>query len=152
MQITIIYATYSNSTAIACEDLKAELEKLDHLVTLAQISDIDANELTKLDFFILASPSWDYNGAQGMPHEDFYKFHQTNPQLKLSNSRFAVMGLGDASFTFFCGATEHLSQWFTEYGAKPIIDPLKIDNYYLNEQQAKVQIADWAKNLDSKLK
>lgn len=153
MTITLLYATYSNSTALASEDLKAELEKLGHSVQLEQISEVSVEAVEKAEVLVLASPSWDYNGQQGMPHEDFLNFHEAHPNLKLTDTPLAIMGLGDSSFTFYCGAVDHLWAWFgKEGGAKQLIDPLKIDQYYVNEDEAKVSIAAWAQQLDSALK
>lgn len=147
MNVTLVYGTYSNSTALAAQDLQVELEKLGHSILLLQAQELTPEVLAKSSFLILASPSWDYNGEQGMPHEDFTQFHQQHPDLQLSGLPFAVMGLGDSSFTYFCGAVDHLTKWFTQYGAKSMIDSLKIDQYYIDENAAKEAIAGWAQAL-----
>lgn len=152
MNIFLLYATYSNSTALASEDLKMELEKFGYKVDLKQISEISPEEMQKAEFLLLASPSWDYNGEQGMPHEDFLTFKDANPTLQLANKPFAVMGLGDSSFTYYCGAVDHLTKWFSNFGGQPIIAPLKIDQYYVNETEAKQAIAEWAVMVDAAIK
>ncbi len=137
MKITLVYATYSNSTALAGEHLASLLKTAGHTVELLTANEATAEALQQPDLLILASPSWDYSGEQGMPHEDF-----TDLQLRLGNTftlsgkPTAIMALGDSSFTYFCGAATHLTQWLTEKGGKEVLPPLKIDQYYANEQAA----------------
>lgn len=152
MQISIIYATYSNSTGLATELLETELTKMGHVVSRAMISTITSEALQQTEFLVLASPSWDYQGQQGMPHEDFTKFHEANPDLDLNGKPIAIMGLGDSSFTFFCGAVDHLTEWFESYGALTEVEPLKIDQYYFNESAAKSQVIAWATEVDAAAK
>lgn len=152
MQISIIFATYSNSTGLATELVEAELVKSGHTVTRTMINLTTPEALQAADFLVIASPSWDYQGQQGMPHEDFTKFHEANPDLDLNGKPIAIMGLGDSSFTFFCGAVDHLTQWFESYGALTEAEPLKIDQYYFNEALAKEQVVNWAKTVDAAAK
>ncbi len=152
MQISIVYGTYSNSTGLATELLESELIKMGHTVARMLISCATPAALQAAEFLVIASPSWDYQGQQGMPHEDFTKFHETNPNLDLNGKPIAIMGLGDSSFTLFCGAVDHLTQWFESYGALTEVEPLKIDQYYFDEAHAKQQILAWAKDVDAAAK
>ena len=147
MQISIIFATYSNSTALACDVLAAELTAAGHTVQQETAAAATLESLQKPDLLILASPSWDYNGEQGMPHEDFTALRARLDAVSLANKPTAVMALGDSSFTYFCGAATHLRTWLEEKGGKTVIEPLKIDQYYANENLAQEQIKAWGKQL-----
>lgn len=151
MMITLIYATYSNSTFLASELLSKELTANGHTVALHTAAEATLELLQQSEVLIFASPSWDYNGEQGMPHEDFTALQARLSDAALNNKLVAVMALGDSSFTYFCGAADHLSTWLAEKGGKEVIAPLKIDQYYANEQAAQQQIADWSKALHSKI-
>lgn len=152
MHISIVYATYSNSTGLATELLEAELTKMGHTVSRTMIGNTTAEALQQSEFLVIASPSWDYQGQQGMPHEDFSTFHEANPELNLNGKPIAIMGLGDSSFTFFCGAVDHLTEWFESYGAITEVESLKIDQYYFNESAAKAQVVAWATEVDAAAK
>lgn len=152
MSITIVYATYSNSTGLATELLEQELVQLGNEVQRVMVNQATPETFTAAKFLVLASPSWDYQGEQGMPHEDFTKFHEENPELPVNGKPIAVMGLGDSSFTYYCGAVGHLTEWFESYGAITQVEPLKIDQYYFNEPKAKEQIVAWAKQIDAAAK
>ncbi|MBP7876199.1 flavodoxin domain-containing protein [Candidatus Woesebacteria bacterium] len=148
MTATVLYATYSNSTALASEHLVDLLKAAGHTVELLTASEATAEALQQPDLLILASPSWDYDGEQGMPHEDFTDLQsRLGDTFALSGKQTAIMALGDSSFTYFCGAATHLTHWLTEKGGKEVLPPLKIDQYYANEQAAQQQIADWSKSL-----
>lgn len=147
MHVTIIYATYSNSTALAAQHLVDCLKDSEHRVELLTAAEASAASLEQPDLLILASPSWDYNGQQGMPHEDFEALQQRLGDIHLDGKPTAVLALGDSNFTYFCGAAAHLSEWLQKLGAKEVVPPLKIDQYYTDENGAKEQIAGWIKAL-----
>ncbi len=117
-----------------------------HLATEATL-----DTLQQPDVLIFASPSWDYNGEQGMPHEDLTALQQRLGTTQLNSKPTAVMALGDSSFTYFCGAAEHLTTWLREKGGVELLPALKIDSYYANEDLALQQITAWSKDLLAKL-
>lgn len=147
MQITIVYATYSNSTALACEQLCQLLTNAGHSVSLQTATETTKDTLLKPELLVLASPSWDYNGQQGMPHEDFLTMQQAVGDVALQGKLTAILALGDSSFTYFCGAADHLTKWLADHGGKAVVPPLMIDQYYANEATARQQIADWSTQL-----
>jgi flavodoxin len=147
MNISIVYATYSNSTLLASEVLKNALTAQGHVVSLHTAADATSEALTTPELLILASPSWDYDGQQGMPHEDFAALQQRVGAVGLNGKPTAVLALGDSSFTYFCGAADHLTEWLKTNGASEAAAPLKIDQYYADEVGAQKLIADWATTL-----
>lgn len=147
MNITIVYATYSNSTALATELIETFLKKADHTVTRVLASEATAEMFQSPDLLILASPSWDYNGQQGMPHEDYEGLQARLADLRLEGKPTAVLALGDTNFTHFCGAAAHLTEWLEGKGAVSVVPPLKIDQYYVNEAAAKEAILAWISSL-----
>lgn len=152
MNITIVYATYSNSTFMAAEHLAEQLKQAGHVPQIVQAKEVSADAISAADAVILASPSWDYHGQQGMPHEDFQDFAQTVSGLDLGEKPMAIMGLGDSTYQFFCGAVAHLEKQVTELNGKLVVTSLKIDQYYMQEAAATQAITDWAAQLASTLK
>lgn len=150
MQITIVFATYSNSTAIASQHLFNSFQSAGHTPLLVEAAQATVETLESPDILIFASPSWDYNGQQGMPHEDFTALQERLAQTKLDGKPTAVLALGDSSFTYFCGAAGHLTAWLKDKGGAEIIPALKIDQFYANEVAAQQQIDDWSKEILAK--
>ena len=149
MKLTVIYATYSNSTALAAEYLAQQLRVHGHQVELIRAAETEEATFADADGIIFASPSWDYNGQQGMPHEDFTILQQRLPKLPVRGKKLAVMGLGDTSFTYFCGAVDHLHTWLQDSGGELTTEALKIDGYYADEVKAQQQIAAWAEKIQT---
>ncbi|OGJ15641.1 MAG: hypothetical protein A2632_00455 [Candidatus Pacebacteria bacterium RIFCSPHIGHO2_01_FULL_46_16] len=149
MHITILYATYSNSTYTAAEVLSEELKQLGHAVTVELVHTATSQTLTDAELTIFASPSWDYDGKEGQPHEDFFGFFSRVSASGVSPIVFsyAIMALGDSNYTYFCGAAEELVTLATAVGGKQVSKALKIDQYYLNETTCVQAIKTWAQQL-----
>ncbi len=151
MRITLVYATYSNSTFMACEHAAAELNKRGYTAHLSLARETVAATLSNVEAVIFASPSWDREAEQGMPHEDFDILADHLKETTFPTLPYALMGLGDSSYTFFCGAVNHLQKMATQLQMKQMVEPLKIDNYYLNEAIAQEEISKWIADIDSYL-
>jgi len=147
MHITILYATYSNSTYAAAEVLNEELVELGHEVSVSLVNTATAETLTNTDLTIFTSPSWDYDGKEGQPHEDFFAFFkriETNPPAGFS---YTIMALGDSNYTYFCGAADEIAALATAASGNQTLEPLKLDQYYLNEPAREQEIRTWAKEV-----
>lgn len=147
MQISIVYATYSNSTSSAVEILSSELAARGHEPQILPAREATPEQLQKSDVVILASPSWDHSGHQGMPHEDYDEFIQKMQNCKLEGKKCAVMGLGDSNYTYFCGAVDHLEKLLNTMGGSLTLPSLRIDQFYVFEGESTVQIKNWAAQL-----
>lgn len=148
MQIAVVYATYSNSTFMACEYAVAEFAKRGHAAQMVLARETTIANFQGVHAVIFASPSWDRDAAQGMPHEDFDLLAQQLKGASLPTILYAIMGLGDSSYTYFCGAVDHIQKMALELQMKEMTGPLKIDNYYMNEQAAQAQITAWVEQID----
>lgn len=151
MKVALIYATYSNGTFSAAQTLKAALEERGHQVNMVLAKDVQVPQLQEADLIVLASPSWDYNGTQGMPHEDYEVFRVTVGTTTFPDKKFAILGLGDSTYTYFCGAVTHLDELVKNLKGTLIHEPLKIDQYYMDEPGNTQKVKDWAIGLMGKL-
>lgn len=144
MQITLIYATYSGSTMTASQILADALTELGHQVTAQLVTETTGDHLTQAEALIFASPSWDFQGHEGMPHEDFLPFMEQHKDLKIPGKPVAILGLGDQNYTHFCGAVGHLEAYVTGLEAELIVESLKIDQFYMDEAAHTQSIKHWA--------
>lgn len=151
MNVLLVYATYSGSTSAASHIAEQVLSATGHAVTLKQALELQPQDLESADAVVLASPSWDYHGEEGMPHEDYLEVFKAFEGQQFADKKFGVIGLGDNHFTKFCGAADHLEQWVSQLGGQLAIPSLRIDQYYFNETENSEKVKLWAKNLSDSL-
>lgn len=151
MKILAVYASYSGSTLMASQTVVDTLTAAGNTVVLKTAAEVAAEELTSSDLIILGSPSWDFDGKEGQPHEDFIKFMEAMKNVNLENKPFAVFGLGDSSYMHFCGAVDVLTEFVKTVKGRLVIEPLKIDGYFLDQQKNTQSLADWANKLSKSI-
>ncbi|MBP7768348.1 flavodoxin domain-containing protein [Candidatus Woesebacteria bacterium] len=151
MHIVLVYGTYSNSTYSASMTVQDTLEKKGHSVTVVEALAVTLELLEQAEALIFASPSWDHSGHQGMPHEDYVPLMQLVGDTTFPGKQCAVMGLGDNSYTYFCGAVAHLEAFIQKFQGQLVIDSLKIDQYYMDEPANTIKIQAWGDELAEKL-
>jgi flavodoxin I len=100
---------------------------------------------------LLVSPSWDYHGEEGMPHEDYLAVFKTFDGVNFPTKKYAVMGLGDTNFTKFCGAADHLESWVSQLGGQLLVPSLRLDQYYFNEDENAQKVRLWAESIADSL-
>lgn len=149
MNILLIYATNSGGTFLASEIVQNTLTSHNHTVTVKNVREADLGELANFDAIIFGSPSWDYEGKQGMPHEDYLPFLEKAQGKTFAGKPFAIFGLGDRSFTYFTGAVDHLEEFVKKLQGKLIMESLRIDGFFFNQEANSKLVADWAEKLAS---
>ncbi len=151
MNILVAYATNSGGTADAAKIVNTALTSGNHQVTTKMIRDVNPDDLAAFDLILFGSPSWDYQEKEGVPHEDFIAFMEKMKGKTLPNKNVAIFGLGDLSYTHFCGAVDHLEDFVKTMQGKLASESLRIDGYYTQPgNQEKVK--SWAEHLLSTIK
>ncbi len=132
---------------MASQTVLETLTKSGHNVVLKTAVETKVEDLIASDLIVLGSPSWDYDGKEGQPHEDFIKFIELIKSVSLENKLFAVFGLGDSSYMNFCGAVSALEEFVKNVKGKLVAESLKIDGYFLDQQKSTQSLTDWATKL-----
>lgn len=143
MDILIAYATNSGGTFFATQTVEKALKVKKHSVTRKEIEETTATDFKKYDLIIFASPSWNYEGAEGELQSSFKTFVQNYSGDSLKGKKCAVFGLGDRSYLYFCGAVERLEKFVTENGGILLSPSLRIDGYYKNESLHNAMLEQW---------
>lgn len=151
MNILLLYATYSGSTMAASQVAQQVLQAKGHTVTLQEVRETQPEQFLDADVVVLASPSWDFHGQEGMPHEDYLEVFKLFAGQTFPTKKFAVMGLGDTNFTKFCGSADHLENWVEQLGGTLALPTLRIDQYYFNEDENGQKVQLWAEQLANTL-
>lgn len=146
-----MYATYSGSTMAAAQIAQQVLQASGHQVNFTQVLEVQPTDFSSVDAVLLASPSWDYHGEEGMPHEDYLTAFKIFEGQKFPNKKFAIIGLGDTHFTKFCGAANHLENWVSQLEGQLVIPSLRLDQYYFNETENSEKVKVWTQQLADSL-
>lgn len=149
MTIQIFYATNSGGTQMASEHLAAELRTAGQTVDIKPIAGVSADELNSHDLNIFTSCTWDYNGEQGMPHNDWLQFMEAAKGKTFEGKKVAIMGLGDSSYQVFTGSVDHLEKFAEELKLTKVAESLRVDGYYFDQGKNDALISDWAKKIAS---
>lgn len=150
MNILLVYATNSGGTAQAAQMIADTLTGKGHTVTIQEAKETGPNHLTAAPLVILGSPSWDYNGMDGQPLQEMVEFLNRCKDVSLEKTPCAVFGLGDRSYTYFCGAVTYLEAFVTRVKGTLLVPSLKIDGFYMHPE-ASQNITAWANEVAEKL-
>lgn len=149
MKIGLFYATYSGGTQAAAEFLSKSLESQGHEVETKMILETNFEDTLNYDLRIFASPTWDDSGLEGQPHQDFIAFMNNSAGKNYLGKKCAIMGLGDVTYTHFCGAVDILENFVNKVGGKIVAPSLKIDGYLFDTEKNNGLILDWIKKIIS---
>ena len=151
MKVLIVFATNSGGTQLASDIVKENFIKNNHEAVVKEVRETNPDEFASFDLVILSSPSWDYEGLEGQPHPDYRPFMESSHGKKFVGKRFAVLGMGDSSYTYFCGAVDHLENFVKELGGTLIDKSLRINCFYLDQTTNSQKVTDWSQALAQKL-
>jgi len=133
--LTVLYASQTGNAKGVASKIKAAAESRGLAVQLQDIASYKTNALAKEKFLIIVTSTY----GEGEPPESavsFYKFLFGKKAPKLPELQFAVLGLGDTSYEFFCKTATDFDSQLIALGAKQLYQPALLD----------VDYADGAKN------
>lgn len=151
MNALILYATYSGGTLEASQQVEEMLSQAKHTVVLKRANEVSPEDLTRADFIVFGSCTWDlftpHGQFQGQLHQDFIDFTKTFHGHTFPGKRFAVFGLGDRRYIKFCAAADHLAALVHELKGTLIGEPLKIDGYFFRLEENRRAIEAWTNEI-----
>ena len=147
MNILLIYATNSGTTQTVADMINNLLAQSGQTVTMKYVSDVTPDMFGQYDLVILGSPSWDYEGKEGQPHDHYLPLFEASKGKTFEGKKFAVFGLGDQSYAIFCGAVDHLENYVKSMHGTLVTPSLRIDNYYSTTDTSNAAIEEWVKKL-----
>jgi len=118
-----------------------------HIVSMKQVTETNADEIAAASMIIFGSPSWDFDGKEGMPHEDYLPLFEKLKTMSAENKPFAIFGLGDSSYTHFCGAVDHFEELVTTMKGKLVVPSLRIDKFFSDQTKHMEAITAWTEGL-----
>ncbi|WP_411350178.1 assimilatory sulfite reductase (NADPH) flavoprotein subunit [Paenibacillus sp. WLX2291] len=125
-EVTVLFGSQTGNAQGLAKKLTQQLTAQGFDVTLSSMGDYKTNNLKKVrNLFILASTQ-----GEGDPPDNaipFYEFLNSKRAPKLSEAKFAVLGLGDTSYEFFCQTGKDFDKRLEELGAQRIVDRADCD-------------------------
>lgn len=147
MNIFLVYATNSGTTMMAAQSISDGLTQKGHTVTMKEARNTEPEDFIGAQAVILGSPSWDFDGNEGMPHEDFMPLIEKLKTQTFENKPFAIFGLGDSTYRVYCGAVDHLEELVKTMKGKLVVPSLKIDNFFADQPKHMEAITAWTEGL-----
>lgn len=151
LKILLIYATNSGATFVAGKIIKEVLDK-DFSVVMQNASETNPQDVDNYDVIILGSPTWDYAGQDGMPHEKMLELLNKWKNKSFAQKRFAIYGCGDKMFVEFCAAVDYMEKFVTGAGGVLVLPSLRLNNFFFELDTDMAITKKWAQDLSKKLK
>jgi len=144
-KLSIIFASQTGNAKGVAEALQEEARAQGIAVELFDASDYKGKNLAKETHVIIVAST---NGEGEAPDNamELHEFLQSKKAPKLANLQYAVIGLGDSSYEFFCQTGKDFDSYLSKLGATPFIERIDCDVDY--EQAA----SEWRKQALAKVK
>lgn len=143
--ITLISASQTGNARRVAEALRDDLIAAKLNVTLINAGDYKFKQIANEKLLIVVASTQ----GEGEPAEEavaLHKFLFSKKAPKLNNTAFAVFGLGDTSYEFFCQAGKDFDSKLAELGGERLLDRVDADVEY------QAAAAEWRARLVEVLK
>ncbi len=143
--ITLISASQTGNARRLAEQLRDALVAAKLNVNLVNAGDYKFKQIGQEKLLVVVASTQ----GEGEPAEEavaLHKFLMSKKAPNMADSAFAVFGLGDTSYEFFCQAGKDFDTRLGELGAERLLDRVDADVEY--QEQA----ADWVKRVVEVLK
>ncbi|UIP27667.1 assimilatory sulfite reductase (NADPH) flavoprotein subunit [Photobacterium sp. TLY01] len=128
-KLTIIYASQTGNAKGVAQALKEEAVAAGIQADVFASGDYKGKNLAKETHVIIVAST---HGEGEAPDDamELHEFLQSKRAPKLPNLNYAVLGLGDSSYEFFCQTAKDFDSYLSKLGAKPFVDRIDCDVDY----------------------
>ncbi|MFQ2908097.1 assimilatory sulfite reductase (NADPH) flavoprotein subunit [Aeromonas allosaccharophila] len=127
--LTILYGSQTGNAKGVATAIKAQAEARSLPVTLASMADYKPKQLKKESHLLVVVSTY----GEGEPPEsavDLFEQLKKGKVGKLEGLKFAVLGLGDSSYEFFCQTGKDFDGFLSKAGAERIYELASLDVDY----------------------
>ncbi|WFO50616.1 assimilatory sulfite reductase (NADPH) flavoprotein subunit [Aeromonas veronii] len=127
--LTILYGSQTGNAKGVATAIKAQAEARGLPVTIASMADYKPKQLKKESHLLVVVSTY----GEGEPPEsavDLFEQLKKGKIGKLDGLKFAVLGLGDSSYEFFCQTGKDFDDFLTKAGAERIYELASLDVDY----------------------
>ncbi|MCS3832507.1 sulfite reductase (NADPH) flavoprotein alpha-component [Aeromonas veronii] len=133
--LTILYGSQTGNAKGVATAIKAQAEARGLPVTLASMADYKPKQLKKESHLLVVVSTY----GEGEPPEsavDLFEQLKKGKLGKLDGLKFAVLGLGDSSYEFFCQTGKDFDDFLASAGAERIYELASLDVDYQDAAKA----------------
>ncbi|WP_429194748.1 assimilatory sulfite reductase (NADPH) flavoprotein subunit [Aeromonas veronii] len=133
--LTILYGSQTGNAKGVATAIKAQAEARGLPVTLASMADYKPKQLKKENHLLVVVSTY----GEGEPPEsavDLFEQLKKGKIGKLDGLKFAVLGLGDSSYEFFCQTGKDFDNFLASAGAERIYELASLDVDYQDAAKA----------------
>lgn len=134
--LTILYGSQTGNAKAVANKIKVAAEQQGIAVKLADIGSYKTTALAKEKYLLIVTSTY----GEGEPPESavaFHKFLFSKKAPKLDGLKYAILGLGDTSYEFFCKTAIDFDEQLAALGAKRLHARADLDVDYA------AQAASW---------
>lgn len=127
--LTILYGSQTGNAKGVATAIKAQAEARGLPVTLASMADYKPKQLKKESHLLVVVSTY----GEGEPPEsavDLFEQLKKGKIGKLDGLKFAVLGLGDSSYEFFCQTGKDFDDFLAKAGAEQVYELASLDVDY----------------------
>ncbi|GLS90879.1 sulfite reductase [NADPH] flavoprotein alpha-component [Psychromonas marina] len=127
--LTILYGTQTGNSKGVAEQLGAAADAKGIAHRVVSMADYKVKSIKDESYLIVVAST---NGEGEAPDDaiDLHEFLATKKAPKLDSLKFAVLGLGDSSYEFFCQTGKDFDQRLSALGASAFVERLDADVDY----------------------
>ncbi|MCF5879260.1 assimilatory sulfite reductase (NADPH) flavoprotein subunit [Aeromonas veronii] len=133
--LTILYGSQTGNAKGVASAIKAQAEARGLPVTLASMADYKPKQLKKENHLLVVVSTY----GEGEPPEsavDLFEQLKKGKLGKLDGLKFAVLGLGDSSYEFFCQTGKDFDDFLAKAGAERVYELASLDVDYQDAAKA----------------
>ncbi|MEL3927549.1 assimilatory sulfite reductase (NADPH) flavoprotein subunit [Aeromonas enteropelogenes] len=133
--LTILYGSQTGNAKGVASAIKAQAEARGLPVTLTSMADYKPKQLKKETHLLVVVSTY----GEGEPPEsavDLFEQLKKGKVGKLDGLKFAVLGLGDSSYEFFCQTGKDFNDFLSKAGAERIYELASLDVDYQDAAKA----------------
>ncbi|MFQ1743405.1 assimilatory sulfite reductase (NADPH) flavoprotein subunit [Aeromonas veronii] len=133
--LTILYGSQTGNAKGVATAIKAQAEARGLPVTLASMADYKPKQLKKESHLLVVVSTY----GEGEPPEsavDLFEQLKKGKIGKLDGLKFAVLGLGDSSYEFFCQTGKDFDDFLAKAGAERVYELASLDVDYQDAAKA----------------
>ncbi|HDX8361122.1 TPA: assimilatory sulfite reductase (NADPH) flavoprotein subunit [Aeromonas veronii] len=133
--LTILYGSQTGNAKGVATAIKAQAEARGLPVTLASMADYKPKQLKKESHLLVVVSTY----GEGEPPEsavDLFEQLKKGKIGKLDELKFAVLGLGDSSYEFFCQTGKDFDDFLAKAGAERVYELASLDVDYQDAAKA----------------
>jgi sulfite reductase (NADPH) flavoprotein alpha-component len=133
-KMTVLYGSQTGNAKSVALEFKAKLEAKNIPVSVHNMADYKAKQL-KSETHLVAIVSTHGEGDAPDDAVELHEFLASKKASKLPELKFAVLGLGDSSYEFFCQTGKDFDKRLADLGAIRIADRIDCDVDYDDASQ-----------------